>query len=41
MQGDSDGGNVEEGEDSEGELKDGEKVKEHRDGERRREPAKE
>lgn len=30
MEGDNDGGNVEEGEDSEGELKDGEKVKEHK-----------
>lgn len=38
---DNDGGNVEEGEDSEGELKDGEKVKEHRAGERGRELAKE
>lgn len=33
MEGDNDGGNVEEGEDSVGELKNGEKVKEHRNGE--------
>lgn len=41
MGGDNDGGSVEEGEDSEGELKDGEKVKEHRDGEQGREPERE
>lgn len=36
MEGDNDGGNVEEGDDREGELKDREKVKEHGDGKRRR-----
>lgn len=41
MEGDNDRGIVEEGEDSEGELKDGEKVKEHDDGEQGREPEKE